>query len=64
MELTKAQISAVRRAYYNLSKLDDKVNKAKACGIDCDEVERRRQAAMKQLTLFNEVYGTAYPEGT
>lgn len=63
MALSKQQISNIRKTYYNLSKLDEKITKAKACGIECDEVERRRQAAMKQLLLFNEVHGNEYPEG-
>jgi hypothetical protein len=63
MALSKQQVSSIRKAYHNLSKLDEKVNRAKACGIDCDEVERRRQAAMRQLLLYNEVYGNDHPEG-
>lgn len=62
MPLSKTDIQNVRNAYYKLSRLDPELAKAEACGIDCDEIKRRRDKAMKDLSLMNEVYGNEYPE--
>lgn len=62
MDLSKADIQNIRNTYNKLSKLDQAVAKAEACGIDCSEVERRRKLAMKQLQDYNNVYGANVPE--
>ena len=62
MALSKNDIQNIRNTYNKLSKLEPEVIKAKACGIDCDDVERRRLAAMKTLQQYNDVHGNEYPE--
>lgn len=62
-ELTKSQVNNIRSTYYKLNELDQKVAKAKACGIDCNDLERRRVAAMKTLQDYNNVYGAEHSEG-
>lgn len=62
MPLSKTEMSNVRKAYHNLSRLETEIAKAEACDIDCDEIRRRRDLALKRLKLFNEVYGNDHPE--
>lgn len=62
MPLSKTDIQNVRNAYYKLARLEPEIAKAEACGIDCDEIKRRREKAMKDLANYNEVYGAEHPE--
>lgn len=62
MELSKADVNNIRSAYYKLQQLDASITKAEACGIDCQDLKRRREAAQKTLKDYNTVYGESHGE--
>lgn len=54
--LSKADISKVRQAIAKTAETEQKVAKAKACGIECEEFDERCQLAKKFLIAVNEIY--------
>ncbi len=59
--LTSADIQRVRNALFQIAELERKIEKAKACQIDCADVEERCRHQKGLLQNVNEVYGVDYP---
>lgn len=60
-EVTKADVQKARQALSKVSELETKITKAKACGIECDELDERCQHAKQFLIHFNEIFGPEFP---
>jgi hypothetical protein len=56
-EITKSDVNKARQALAKLAELEVKIQRNKACGIDCADLEERCQQAKGFLTQFNTIFG-------
>lgn len=56
-ELTKADIANMKTALYNCQLTGEKIDRMKACGLDCSEQEERCQHLTHFLRKAIETYG-------
>ena len=59
--ISESMIRDIRNGLYTLSELEKKIEKAVACGIDCQEVIERCQLQKDRLMKVDQVYGAEYP---
>lgn len=59
--ITKSDISEVRKGIVKCRELEEMIKRGIACGVDCQEIQDRCQSAKAFLTQVNEIYGPAFP---
>jgi hypothetical protein len=62
--ITKADITEVRKGIVKCQDLEEMCKRGIACGIDCQEISDRCQQAKEFLTAVNQLYGPAFPAKT
>lgn len=60
-EVTKADVMKARAAIAKASEVEQEIAKAKACGMECEELDERCQHAKNSLIKYNEIYGPSFP---
>ena len=59
--LTPNDLREIRKAYVIASDLEPAIERAKACGFECDELDQRCQLAKRTCQQIIENYGPAFP---